>query len=197
MHADFILKSQDYPTALLFDQLREVLLEENSPFEGFQEASIHFAPTFKYDIVRPKYNKSSRHKTPASPTLPPPLQIDSDTVSIGSNSSASDFEQTGPDFDGLSPSTASEAIQKAKVKFLTLRAKSLALSKNLGSPKNSHFSPDLITRRPSTPTKPILRASKSYVDSKGGDTSSDEGEVRKPATFDTSAKQRVQSYTGK
>ena len=45
LHADWIVKSKDYATALEFDQLREVLAEPQSVFAGFNEAPIGFAPT--------------------------------------------------------------------------------------------------------------------------------------------------------
>ncbi|ORY90267.1 hypothetical protein BCR35DRAFT_323714 [Leucosporidium creatinivorum] len=51
LHADWLLKSRDYATALEFDQLRQVLAEPESVFKGFGEAPITFAPTYKYDIV--------------------------------------------------------------------------------------------------------------------------------------------------
>lgn len=45
LHADWILTSKDYATALEFDQLREVLAEPDSVFKGFSEGPIAFAPT--------------------------------------------------------------------------------------------------------------------------------------------------------
>lgn len=45
LHADWLLKTKDYPTALEFDQLRKTLKDKDSPFPGFQEGPILFAPT--------------------------------------------------------------------------------------------------------------------------------------------------------
>lgn len=42
---------RDYSDPLRFDQLRKVLDEPMGCFEGFQEADIHFAPTYKYDLL--------------------------------------------------------------------------------------------------------------------------------------------------
>ncbi|SCZ91344.1 BZ3500_MvSof-1268-A1-R1_Chr1-2g01348 [Microbotryum saponariae] len=52
LHADWIVRSKDYVTALQFDQLRDVLAEENGVFKGFKEGDITFAPTYKYDVPK-------------------------------------------------------------------------------------------------------------------------------------------------
>ncbi|SCV67954.1 BQ2448_75 [Microbotryum intermedium] len=52
LHADWIVRSKDYATALQFDQLRDVLAEENGVFKGFKEGAITFAPTYKYDLPK-------------------------------------------------------------------------------------------------------------------------------------------------
>ncbi|KAG0142458.1 hypothetical protein CROQUDRAFT_725114 [Cronartium quercuum f. sp. fusiforme G11] len=44
---------QDFSDALRFDQLKKVLDEPNGCFEGFEEAEITFAPTYKYDLLPP------------------------------------------------------------------------------------------------------------------------------------------------
>lgn len=49
LHADWIVKSKDYATALEFDQLREILAEPAGVFAGFSEAPISFAPTCEPD----------------------------------------------------------------------------------------------------------------------------------------------------
>lgn len=49
-----------YDQALEFDQLRKVL-REGEAFRGFEEAPIHFPPTYKYDVL--KTLKAKRHKT--------------------------------------------------------------------------------------------------------------------------------------
>lgn len=49
LHADFILKTQDYTTALQFDQLRRVFAESDNPFQGMTEAPIKFAPTCEFN----------------------------------------------------------------------------------------------------------------------------------------------------
>ncbi|KDE06903.1 hypothetical protein MVLG_02791 [Microbotryum lychnidis-dioicae p1A1 Lamole] len=52
LHADWIVRSKDYVTALQFDQLRDVLADENGVFKGFKEGDITFAPTYKYDVPK-------------------------------------------------------------------------------------------------------------------------------------------------
>jgi hypothetical protein len=47
LHADWLLSSKSFETALAFDQLKAVMKEKDSPFNGFQEAPITFAPTYK------------------------------------------------------------------------------------------------------------------------------------------------------
>lgn len=74
----------DYSDALEFDQLKKVLEEPNSCFEGFQEADIHFAPTYKYDLLAPLKRKrtlpATNHQAchgihiPTSPAVPTSLQ---------------------------------------------------------------------------------------------------------------------------
>lgn len=62
--------SPEYEQALEFDQLRKIM-DTGEAFAGFNEAPIHFPPTFKYDVLRTI--KRSRHKsfkrTPPTPTI--------------------------------------------------------------------------------------------------------------------------------
>ncbi|GAA6024517.1 hypothetical protein JCM11491_006684 [Sporobolomyces phaffii] len=59
LHSDWLIARKDYATALRFDQLREVLLEQPSVFPGFSEGPIAFAPTYKYDVVHRVKKKRS------------------------------------------------------------------------------------------------------------------------------------------
>ncbi|GAA5923788.1 uncharacterized protein JCM15063_003766 [Sporobolomyces koalae] len=59
LHSDWLIARKDYSTALQFDQLRDVLGEKNSVFSGFAEGDIHFAPTYKYDVVHRVKKKRS------------------------------------------------------------------------------------------------------------------------------------------
>lgn len=51
-------------TLLEHDQLSKEL-KEGSIFKGFQEAPIHFLPTYKFDIGCDKYDTSSKQRTPS------------------------------------------------------------------------------------------------------------------------------------
>lgn len=52
VHADWLMSTKSYSTALEFDQLRKVMKEPDSVFQGFEEAPIHFPPTYKYDALK-------------------------------------------------------------------------------------------------------------------------------------------------
>jgi len=62
-HADWLMMNKKYDQALAFDQLGKVL-KEGDAFKGFEEAPIHFPPTYKYDVL--KTLKIKRNKTLAS-----------------------------------------------------------------------------------------------------------------------------------
>jgi len=64
LHSDWLIARKEYTTALRFDQLREVLLEQNSVLQGFAEGNILFAPTCTFD--------RSFHHQEIDPTLCPP-----------------------------------------------------------------------------------------------------------------------------
>lgn len=51
LHADWLIKQQDFRTALEFDQLRKILADPTDYLGGFQEGPIKHAPTFKYDVL--------------------------------------------------------------------------------------------------------------------------------------------------
>ena len=51
LHADWLISRRDYSQALGFDQLQN-LRQRGDAFVGFNEADIHFPPTFKYDVMR-------------------------------------------------------------------------------------------------------------------------------------------------
>ncbi|GAA6033697.1 hypothetical protein JCM8097_004387 [Rhodosporidiobolus ruineniae] len=49
LHADWLVRGNDFVTALRFDQLRDVLAEANGVFRGFKEGEITFPPTYKLE----------------------------------------------------------------------------------------------------------------------------------------------------
>ena len=51
-HADWLMMNKRYDDALEFDQLRKILRDPKSVFEGFAEAPIAFPPTFKFDVIK-------------------------------------------------------------------------------------------------------------------------------------------------
>lgn len=51
LHADWLVSRKEYAQALEFDQLRNSMIR-GEVFDGFSEAPIDFAPTFKYDVWR-------------------------------------------------------------------------------------------------------------------------------------------------
>ncbi|GLB40612.1 putative inositol polyphosphate phosphatase, catalytic domain homologues [Lyophyllum shimeji] len=51
LHADWLVSRKEYAQALAFDQLTKVM-QRGEAFVGFQEATINFPPTFKYDVLR-------------------------------------------------------------------------------------------------------------------------------------------------
>lgn len=51
LHADWLVSRKEYAQALEFDQLRNAMIR-GEVFDGFSEAPIDFAPTFKYDVWR-------------------------------------------------------------------------------------------------------------------------------------------------
>ena len=60
LHADWLISRKEYKQALEFDQLRNVM-HQGDLFAGYQEGSIEFAPTFKYDVWRSvKRSRSTR-----------------------------------------------------------------------------------------------------------------------------------------
>uniref|UniRef100_A0A3Q2VH84 Inositol polyphosphate-5-phosphatase E n=1 Tax=Haplochromis burtoni TaxID=8153 RepID=A0A3Q2VH84_HAPBU len=54
----------DMSPLLEHDQLSKEM-KEGSIFKGFQEASIHFLPTYKFDIGRDVYDTTSKQRTPS------------------------------------------------------------------------------------------------------------------------------------
>ncbi|KAJ9105368.1 hypothetical protein QFC21_001737 [Naganishia friedmannii] len=65
LHADWLVSRKEYAQALEFDQLRSAMTR-GDVFDGFSEAPIDFAPTFKYDVWRSaKRTRSIKRKTEA------------------------------------------------------------------------------------------------------------------------------------
>lgn len=197
-----------YSQALGFDQLSLLLKSRNNCFRGFAEAPITFGPTYKFDLLtfkRRKLRTLSIHTNASILTSAQSPQ--DDTASIASTVASLSAENEKP--EGLSPPTPPSpssmfssppdvnetakipvALQKAKVKFLTLRSASAAnIFDTLQPPKKDvrPGSPQL-ERRASLIRRPTLRTSLSETllapQAENGDVS-----------FDTSSKQRVQSYT--
>ncbi|KAG6828144.1 hypothetical protein H0H92_009030 [Tricholoma furcatifolium] len=63
LHADWLMSRKEYAQALEFDQLTNIM-RRGQAFVGFQEATIDFPPTFKYDVLRSL--KSKRRRSHAS-----------------------------------------------------------------------------------------------------------------------------------
>ena len=157
--------------------------------------------------------------SPSNPVLTPipaessPVRRDIDTLSVksasGSLSSAmSDYvgiEQSDCNSSPLPTSgpASMEAVRRAQVRFLTLVRKNSgapALARTTsGSGSSSPRSLLFGANSPSSP-RPILTTSHSFNGSPsspcGDDSSEDEAEVHMEPIFDSSSKQRVQSYTG-
>lgn len=69
LHADWLISRKEYAQALAFDQLSNLMQNEQA-FVGFDEAPINFPPTFKYDVLRTiKRSKSKRVKYAGDNTL--------------------------------------------------------------------------------------------------------------------------------
>lgn len=65
LHADWLVSRKEYAQALEFDQLRNAMVR-GDVFDGFAEAPIDFAPTFKYDVWRSaKRTRSMKKKAEA------------------------------------------------------------------------------------------------------------------------------------
>lgn len=65
LHADWLVSRKEYAQALEFDQLRNAMIR-GDVFDGFSEAPIDFAPTFKYDVWRSaKRTRSMKKKAEA------------------------------------------------------------------------------------------------------------------------------------
>jgi hypothetical protein len=65
LHADWLVSRKEYAQALEFDQLRNAMVR-GDVFDGFSEAPIDFAPTFKYDVWRSaKRTRSMKKKAEA------------------------------------------------------------------------------------------------------------------------------------
>lgn len=101
----------EYEQALAFDQLRKAM-EAKVAFIGFNEATINFPPTFKYDVLR---YKRSKHKSLRLMPKTPPLEFLShdkvlseidEAPAIAIEEEASDDE---PEADGEAVSLASTA----------------------------------------------------------------------------------------
>ncbi|ORX39732.1 hypothetical protein BD324DRAFT_606986 [Kockovaella imperatae] len=53
LHAEWLVEKKKYSEALMWDQLKNAMKDEaKNPFPGFQEHTIDFPPTFKYDVWR-------------------------------------------------------------------------------------------------------------------------------------------------
>lgn len=76
LHADWLIAHQEYAKALHFDQLLNIR-KDGKAFVGFEEGTIDFPPTFKYDVVRSikksKRNSFKRSQSPNSPQAESPL----------------------------------------------------------------------------------------------------------------------------
>ena len=59
LHTEWLIEKKKYNEALMWDQLRNTMKDETrNPFPGFQEHSIDFPPTFKYDVSQKPSNDS-------------------------------------------------------------------------------------------------------------------------------------------
>ncbi|RXK38371.1 hypothetical protein M231_04413 [Tremella mesenterica] len=78
LHAEWLVEQKKYAEALMWDQLRNAMMNSSSnPFPGFQEATIDFPPTFKYDVwksikatAREQRRSLRRRNTNESPHRP-------------------------------------------------------------------------------------------------------------------------------
>ncbi|KAK4702445.1 hypothetical protein P7C70_g3778, partial [Phenoliferia sp. Uapishka_3] len=68
LHADWLAKAHDWHIAMEFDQLGIVLADPKGCLQGFSEAPINFAPTYKYDVI-PKIKKKRSTILRASRTI--------------------------------------------------------------------------------------------------------------------------------
>ena len=67
VHAEWLIKEKKYAQALEFDQLRKNMHGlGSSAFVGFDEATIDFPPTFKYDVLRTLKGDKKRSRGSAS-----------------------------------------------------------------------------------------------------------------------------------
>jgi hypothetical protein len=214
LHADWLLKSKDFAKALEFDQLRKVMAGGDNVFEGFEEAGIDFAPTFKYDLL-PRARSGPTAPLPRDESFPSDDHLQS---SISSASSTSNSElittSSAPSDDETAPctipsvtnltkpsqsilSTAPQNVNTAKVRFLTLlRVNSSRTTPPLPSPELDDATPmptkeQFFSRPPLHSTaksdSSLVVLTKQQLAENSVDT----------AVFDSSVKQRVQSYTGK
>ncbi|KAF9448611.1 DNase I-like protein [Macrolepiota fuliginosa MF-IS2] len=157
IHADWLISQKEYAQALHFDQLRK-LMAGGKAFVGFEEGTINFPPTFKYDVLRtskkPKRSSSKRGQSPQaeSPVYTSQDHLfrerveedrDDEVISIASTSSSlsgSDPADTGGVATPLTPSVDVNSIppktfHKGRKRWLS------ALSTRL-SPHRSKPSPE-------------------------------------------------------
>lgn len=134
------VKTQDYTTALEFDQLRRVLNESDSVLKGFAEGEVKFAPTCKllfievasaqreanlslpmtdkYDVpakVRKRRStmlRASRHvkRAPREWTSFEPAEVESGATTDPETLQATQQESDNRDDDGLSTASDRESI---------------------------------------------------------------------------------------
>lgn len=236
LHADFLLKSKNYEHMLAFDQLNAMMKERNHSLKGFKEGAIHFAPTYKYDMIsRKKLHRRSTQSasdrasfknrpqsisslnatsmsavSEASPSAHSEAADNSDAASMISTTTAG-FDSAGetrPDTPSAfsSPAELDEnalipaAVQKARMKIMgIMRSKStmanLSVAQIMASDDGASDSDQ--QKPPKSPRPELLRSTQSEHPTHGVLSDEDEHNesLDQVAVFDSSRKQRVQSYT--
>ncbi|KAH8929166.1 DNase I-like protein [Atractiella rhizophila] len=219
LHADWLLKAKDYDNALKFDQLKEILNQQESCLKGFNEAPIKFPPTYKYDLLkltrRKSYTKAGKKvkrgmddgdnddalsflssrtsmEDPDRPELPSPLPSSQQVPKLPP---VTETDQS------LAP-----VLQKAKLKFLTLvRSRSaLQLASRAREQTNETNEIEIIVPDKGTLSidpeaegrlrLPSIRMAKSDI-ALPLTENTPKLKMVADAVFDSSSKQRVQSWT--
>lgn len=109
--SDSVLK--EYAQALAFDQLRNVM-QRGEAFVGFNEASIDFPPTFKYDVLRSRRSKHRSLKRSSKNPVLDAVQYEKFLTEIEESRRDAEDDKSDEelDFDGEATSVASTSYSR-------------------------------------------------------------------------------------
>lgn len=104
---------EEYAQALAFDQLRNVM-QRGEAFVGFNEASIDFPPTFKYDVLRSRRSKHRSLKRSSKNPVLDAVQYEKFLTEIEESRRDAEDDKSDEelDFDGEATSVASTSYSR-------------------------------------------------------------------------------------